>query len=538
MLEDMVDYAILIAVAIAIVLLITGKFIDLSVDRQTSVQSRATINLLQDIVTDSDFLMKDSAGNNMKLMVDQSKLGGSDPTKCCDSVQYDYKFAVGNSKPLSTSPATYLVTPTKDAGGGGIVKTNYVGPGSYDLGSFCYTGFGVGNKFGAEVPINVCKDGDVTQCTQAVAHLETTDSPLSEMSYWLTQICSFTSDSSKRITLSEKDYTKGDDLTIEQDGGGNRVCMGSGAGKTCKSFECKVTVSSNIALSTLANQDVPNFPLPEKCNFVKIVRKDGKVSVIEPFLDSQAQPKTGLFFLPADQDAWTEKFTDHILALCPSSIASCVTGDYPIGSKVGDVTAAKGDSYIALSASPNAKGNTNDIKMNLQMSDVLNKLDPKDPIDSCKTDNGETVPCVDMNSADRPLDKISFQGRILSKSGKQIGGYFTWKLYDINSKCIQVGHTVLGIGKDDVSSDAWKQFTIDKASAESTYKSCALSIFQLPTDYPKDFNWKIANVEFDACERDVAGITCLNAISDLNSLMVDNFYFQGTIKQEAANAKQ
>ncbi len=505
--EDLVNYAILIAVTVAIILFFTGKFIDLSLERQTSVQSRATINLLQSIITQSDILMEDSHGNKLKLAVDRNGYGAADLTKCCDSVQYDYRFSVGE------------VSDPRNVVSGFDTKTNYDAGESLNIGDYCYTGFVIGVKSAADVPVNICGN-DLNSCSQGVARLETTNSPLSELSYWITQACNSKFDLSKRIPLSRDDYRTGDDITIKD---GNVICLKG----NCKKFACGKSIGTEAGdPKELLDQEVPRFPLPAYCNFAKVVRVGGVVKVIEGKEEvvEEEVPTEGLFFLPADQDAWTEGYKDHILSIPPG---------YPIELEVSGVTAAKGSNYIALTRS--SSGSAGDISMNMPTSRI------KEELDNCKV-GGSTVKCIDMNRADRVLDKINFKARLhFKETTANKNGYLTWKLFDVNGVCVQRNYGLLGFGKDTVTSSDWIQYTIDRSGAESGYGKCRIAnpndfLSQIAagigTDpFPKEFNWQIANIEFDACEKSIGDFTCAKQLDNLDALLIDNFYFEG-VKNE------
>lgn len=261
----MLNYAILVAVAAAVLLMITGKFIDLGVERQTSVQSRATISLLQDIVTEGPFLMEDSQKNKLKLMIDRTKLAGADLTGCCDSVQYSYRFGVSDDSKCTEAGCEVTIS--------GPVLENYVGSGNFDDASFCYTGFSLGVRAAANVPVNICEE-NLNKCNLGIARIETVDSPLAELSYWITQACSAEFDFSKRIPLSESDYKGEDSITV--DNAQKKVCLGD----ACKKFYCDKSVSLETD-SGLWHNEVPKFPLPEHCHIAKVVKEGGVVTLFK-----------------------------------------------------------------------------------------------------------------------------------------------------------------------------------------------------------------------------------------------------------------
>lgn len=509
--EDLVNYAILIAVTVAIILMITGKFIDLSVERQTSVQSRATINLLQSIVTDSPFLMKDSQGNKLKLMIDKDEYDKSGPaslTECCDSVQYGYRFGVGKN-PDSESR---INIPSSE------IKHNYQsGTGKLeDEGSFCYTGFTLNVKSAANVPVNICHE-DLNNCEQGSAYIETVNSPLAELSYWITQACSSEFDLSKRIPLSEKDYKNGNSIEINNND--KTVCFAD----TCKKFSCDKIVDADrpeLVDSSLQYQKVPRTLGTESCHFAKVVREGGVISLLEAFPPESKKeiPKPEqLSFLPTGKDEWTENVAGYFSSDNKDYLP---TNDEKI---VPSIKAAEGNKYIALVhkdglTSPN---NIHDKKLYLNMKDITDELD-------CGTQK-----CVDMKK--RSLNKIVFKASIFS--GK---AFLTWKLYDSNGKCIEKDYVAPGTGKE-VVSEEWNPYTIDLLegeNAEAKYGECRADLdIQKPfgtNAFPQDFNWKITRIEWSVCETRVAGLTCdpFGILDFVKVLAIDNFYFEGVSNEK------
>lgn len=285
-LEDIVNYTIIVALAVALVLMITGRFFDLTVERQSSVQIRSTINLLQGIVTDGPYLVTDHLGNNLKLMIDSRKYTGkieiprpkdfegrifNELVSCCDSIQYDYKFAIGDYKKtgrdiLDANEVKLVVGPSL-----GSVKSNYLVVGeALELSDQCYTSFGLGNKLASSVPVSIC-DGDLTYCNPGVAYIETAHTPLAEISYWITQACESKYDLSKRIPLAEKDYV--DETYLKVDNVNKEICLKD----NCRRFYCDKEIKTG-ADDSLTGEIPWIFP-PKMCNFAKITTKGGEMTI-------------------------------------------------------------------------------------------------------------------------------------------------------------------------------------------------------------------------------------------------------------------
>lgn len=520
-LEDLVNYAILIAVAVGVILFITGKFIDLSIERQLSTQSRATINLLQTIVTEAPFLMTDSQGNKLKLMIDENEFESSGLIGCCDSVQYDYKFGIGKYDRYVASLGN-IVKPILD------IKTNYEGSGDFTRNDFCYTGFAIGTKSAASVPVNICEDGNLNNCGQAIATIETTISPLSELSYWIAQACSSEFDLSKRIPLSKDDYRDGKDLKIED---GNKVCFKG----TCKEFSCGTGVKGDVD-PTLLDQPVPKFPLDARCHFAKVVREGAEVKVIEGYADpvpAAAQPGAPakeLFFLPAGADEWTEGDEYRNYYSTRNLNEYDVTNNVDI--ILGLRAAAGKKSIILKSAVFESSGEIGRVP-NVHDEPLYLNIFKVPQAEDCGGKN-----CIDMKKLG--LDKISFKARVLSSDPTSATtAYLRWKITDVNGRCIEKDYSwgggalgVIGLSatRELVTTD-WKTVAInllEGPEADKLYGEC--NDVQAET-YPPSFTWKISQVELSVCERSVGGVTCpwrYLGYDFIKALAIDEFHFEGT----------
>lgn len=552
--EDLVNYAILVAVVAGVLLMITGKFLDLTVERQTSTQTRATINMLQKVVSEGDFLMTDSMGNKLKLMIDKTKLASAKLEECCQSLQYDYAFSVGHFKGLAESKKKIEIAAVS-----GSPLTNYDGKLDYDEVDRCYYDFGIGRKSLADVPVNVC-DGDLNKCNQGVAQLESENSPLSELAYWITQACAFDQDLSKRIPLSVEDYVNSDDVKVS----GDTVCF-KGA---CKKFSCPdgVEVKEDVE-EGLLGQQISSFP-PRYCDIVRVVAipptefvNSVRVIVYEGLKD--IVPIEGAKDLPEDHDAWTEgDVIDDIFSTVNDneldvSSDNIVTEDGTVVTGSADKTESK--DYPVMR--PTKKSDLHDDAMYLNIDKVSDAFNVK-----FDCDDGN---CVDMKL--RNFYEVRFKARIYSEADNAYG-LLTWKLYDDSGGCIEKRNSdnpiniiddgiTFGKGKYRVS-EHWEDYSIrrlDSSQMDDEYISCPERSSFLPFSKPvNSFTWRITSVEWNACDANV-GVgdatqlfiepTCtiglINSIGDwassfgvtlpegaifkkdtISALAVDNFYFK------------
>lgn len=531
--EDIVNYLIVTAIIAVFVLAATGKFLDLSVERQSSVQTRATINVLQKIVTDGPILVKDPVGGDRKIMIDADKLGSVDLSLCCDSVQFDYQLDVGTTEGGGGS----AITPqdTVQAAKPIVSARNYEpkpgqGPTKFNIGDQCYYEFGIGSKRSATLPVNICRrDGGVTFCSQGIAALETTDSPLSQLSYWLTQVCNSQYDTQKRIPLSKQDYVTGLDLSIEEDESGKKVCLKG----VCKRFECQSSVDSRVDSALLNNRVAALF----SCHFAVVEKKGGRMSIYEGFDEPKGEVEADDF--PPGQDEWTESYFDMYTFQSPDKFNAA-------NSKVAGIDAAKNEKYIAFKVKPGSEAKSlEESAMYLDMSGVEKRF----PALSGALDCGPGKKCVKMKEDGKTkYTAIRYQARIHSDSKKEpMSGSLTWKLTDTDGNCIEKKFSddwiglKFGQGKQIVDGQRWTPLVIpllEGAQADEVYMSCG-------GKSPREFSWQVAKIEWNVCERvfdsaDKQTKSCLPNVEradpfrtgigktdSIQYLLIDNLYFDG-----------
>jgi hypothetical protein len=545
--EDIVNYLIITAIIAVFVLAATGKFLDLSVERQSSVQTRSTINLLQKIVTDGPILVKDPAGGDRKIAIDLDrleKIGPDDLSTCCDSIQFDYQLDVGIVKEDSDSSGgkgvavtpNYVIQTAKRVGS---VK-NYEpkpgqGPTDYDIGNQCYYEFGIGQKRAATLPVNICKNVDgVTFCGQGIARLETTDSPLSQLSYWLTQVCNSQYDTQKRIPLSKSDYVTGLDLSIEEDEKGKKVCLKG----LCKRFVCNLPVSNRVD-STLLNNNVGSL---FSCHFAVVEKKGNKMTLYEGYEQPEGEIKATKF---PPNDEFTEDNTE---------IYTFNSNNFEVvNSKVDNIDSQKNEKYIVFKIKND--GNLHDEPVYLDVSKVADKF----PQFSEELDCGNGKKCIKMMENGKvKYPRIKYNARIYSEKKKDpMRGSLTWKLTDTNGNCIEKKFitqidNVLGLGfgqgKQIINNKDWTPLEINllkKDQIEGEYIGCGGN--------PRDFNWQITRIEWNVCEQvlkssDEKTLSCVPDLTKIDPtvigelfkeiqeanvdsieyLMLDDLYFEGS----------
>ena len=520
--EDLVNYAIVIAIAAAIILMITGRFIDLSVERQTGTQNRATINLLQKIVTESPFIAEDSAGNKLKLMIDVGKFDRSDNLdllECCDSVQYDYRLAVGRyltdasliaQGAVEENPLTLGLYVDEFLVADRIGEAKFVGnPTGFEKASGCYSDFGIGLRTTATVPVNLCEDENLNNCEQGVAVLETVDSPLSQISYWITQACNSPFGLSKRIPLDPKDYNDPSDIVIRD----NTVCLEGG----CKTFECgskEVSIAQDASLMGPdgKGERINRFPFSYSCNFARVLNQDGDVTLFVGFepVDEPPEEKEEIGDLPPIHDEWTEDVTFHFSA--PEG--------YSVENKITAIRQAWGEDYVMFSQ----EGDLRDSRIR-DIPFYLNIKDLKENFPEMKFDCDGN--CIDIRNEERVIEKLYFKSIAYRFDNPDLNALLTWKITDTQGKCIEQESDLFGGGKAQAAAD-WTSYVVDLSDeAIESYSDCS-------SDSSKSnlkFNGEISRIEFNSCEKWFLNSICFADIgalgSDkLNAVMVDHLYFE------------
>jgi hypothetical protein len=166
------------ALGAAIMLLMIGRWLDITGVKYKFETQRNTMNLLQLLVTNSPVVKRDSTGTPLKLVLDEEKLteynnfasigmGNVVPwsdrdvwERCCDFLDFDYNFTVHN-----------VMT------GENFTIGNLI----YNQLSSCYPQRVVGVS---DLPIVI---DDVGRNDAGIATVKMIRTPLSELSFWLSQ---------------------------------------------------------------------------------------------------------------------------------------------------------------------------------------------------------------------------------------------------------------------------------------------------------------------------------------------------------------
>jgi len=168
----------LFAIIAAMMIMIMGRWFDLTGTKYTLITQRNAMDLIQLIVTNSPLVERDPSGEPMKLVLNATQLdvyeskagiGIRDISsssereiweKCCDFLDFDYNFTVHD-----------LVTS----------KNRTIANLIFERGSTCYPSriLGVG-----DVPVVIDEDGKRNAGVAVVTMMRT---PLSDLSFWLSQ---------------------------------------------------------------------------------------------------------------------------------------------------------------------------------------------------------------------------------------------------------------------------------------------------------------------------------------------------------------
>lgn len=215
--QDMLTYIIVVAVVLGFVYLITGKFLDLKIERVGIEQTRAAINLLHLILTSSPGIKKDSLGEPMKLMVGSL----SDLERCCSLLEYGYRMTIKN------------IATGDDFMSFDFESKDPISNFPLDLNSYCYQSRAMGTITTVDMPADDCRDFRFGACESAVAILDVARTPLSELSYLITLACTYQDFTNKTVPIDAADAIK---IEIE----GSKICFELKNGnEVCKNFYCQ-----------------------------------------------------------------------------------------------------------------------------------------------------------------------------------------------------------------------------------------------------------------------------------------------------------
>lgn len=239
-LDDFINYVLLIAIAVGILFIIFGRFIDLSVERQSSDQQRATSNLMQYILSNAPFVVKDDSGIPVKSVVDRSEISASSLSECCDSLQYDYQFQIaeisGDGLDVVATISNYRDRPDYPS----IDFSN-------EASTSCYAGGGIGHESVSQSPVGICSSGI---CKPGYAAIKTAATPVSQIAFWSAQACS---DSSILKLIPIGPVCSGGESCIDTvtdvEITGRDICVTMGSERYCRQLTCDSQVDiSNDAL--------------------------------------------------------------------------------------------------------------------------------------------------------------------------------------------------------------------------------------------------------------------------------------------------
>ncbi len=549
--EDLVNYAIIIGLSTFIILLLTGNFIELSIERQTSTQNRATINILQNIVTNSPFLIEDSNNNKLKLLIDKSKYDkgtGLDLQECCSSIQYDYSFFIYDSNDIYDAETKSVTEETLTN------SKQYGSPIDFNQRSSCYSDFNLGKRSGATLPINICKKEDTLDCTQGQAYLETVTSPLSQLSFWISQACNSDYDINKTIIIDPDDYKN---IQIKSE---NEICIKN----VCKKYECPTNKNIIIEQESFDNyiQKKYGFGNTFSCDYVEIQGNvNENLARVQIFIGKLKDSLQNIIEdLPKDYDMWTEDIISHY-----TKSNEIILTNEGINDLNGILIEPSENNFKESKKYISIKHNENKSVKNAKLILDISKLKNNFNVDRLDCDND----CINFEK----YESLNFDARYLDPESEDYEyGLLRWELLDSNGMCIEQ-YNFLGRGltveesqnripKDIqgrfIISNNWQKYSIsipkeNHYNIENCPSTDVLDIFGQANKilFPKqeadlvEFNFqKIKSIKWSVCkinyfEEEIYNIpltdisiivkpTCAPGDNHdtIQALMIDNLYFK------------
>jgi hypothetical protein len=272
----MIKFLLITAFLAAFIFIITGKFLDLKIERNKVDMFRTMVNFINYLSASSPLLIKDSNGNLFKSMINETKIivdnfNNNDwfDSNCCDLNGFNYIYSIPAIDKRNFSD----VRSKKDPG----INFPYFNPKSY-----CYQIAGFLKTNSMDSLVNICKSKD--DCKLGKAELTITKTPLSEITYWLSRAC--TTDKlgnfKKNILLDYNDVNY-----IDLDDNKKEVCIYFMNGQTiCKKYACdKDVIKSNV--DELSDDDKKmlepkfyhsqDYSLSASCFSVRVRLEDGKI---------------------------------------------------------------------------------------------------------------------------------------------------------------------------------------------------------------------------------------------------------------------
>jgi hypothetical protein len=272
----MIKFLLITAFLAAFIFIITGKFLDLKIERTKVDMFRTMVNFLNYLSASSPLLIKDSNGNLFKSMINETKIivdnfNNNDwfDSNCCDLNGFNYIYSIPAIDKRNFSD----VRSKKDPG----INFPYFNPKSY-----CYQIAGFFKINSMDSLVNICKSKD--DCKLGKVELTITKTPLSEITYWLSRACTTDKlgDFKKNILLDYNDVNY-----IDLDDNKKEVCIYFMNGQTiCKKYACdKDVIKSNV--NELSDEDKKmlepkfyhsqDYSLSASCFSVRVRLEDGKI---------------------------------------------------------------------------------------------------------------------------------------------------------------------------------------------------------------------------------------------------------------------
>lgn len=212
---DLLNLAITIALAIAFVTVTYGRFLDIKVVKYEADQMRESATFLQALLTSSDILLEDTSGNKVKNFIDYTKF--NNPQEFETSIS---KFLRHYNPYLSFNlNITSLLSHSSQS-------LNFF---EFNISTPCYAQYDFYRKMTVEANAFVCKSLSVTSCEPVLIRLTTYKSPLTELGYWISQLCMRTESFIKSIPIDTKTFVKcpppsGENCGIEIKEGDGEIC--------------------------------------------------------------------------------------------------------------------------------------------------------------------------------------------------------------------------------------------------------------------------------------------------------------------------
>lgn len=253
--------AVIISFAVLFISLITGRYLDIKIEKEKYQEYGKAINLLHAIATSSDIVVKDSNNQPMKIILDRQKIidasTKNEELECCNYYDYNYFLEITDFR---TGESWVIGSPSSD-----LNKF-------FKNGKKCEVISKDKELAAYSIPITIYNGTNINPGMMKVRLIKT---PLSNIAYYSAIACM---KENYETTFNVYNLTK-DSSGIKvsrNDSNEYEICiLTDNNNKMCKIIECNISIEEKYLLTNEYSENDICYP-------VKIVKENGKVVIYVP----------------------------------------------------------------------------------------------------------------------------------------------------------------------------------------------------------------------------------------------------------------